>query len=840
MIDVLNNEEIEELLALRKCSGTAEIMDFYMPLSDKLQYYFMELFGCSVTSELPIFIGKSEIGSFHSPEAEGVNIQIEQEENQFLIVLTDFISVMSMFQFSDTEAHSHTPEKIKDIATGVYSKLGSFINALLYSDYESIVTPLPDEKSKYPHMGAGVNMVFCVEQKIKFQLTMYPSKKVAERISDVSFHDFRKEPRGYKLYDFKRPDKFTKEHVRCISIMHESFAKRIAFGLSLILQSDVQIRVASVDQLLFEEFMRSLKMPSHLGIVSMNPLKGKSLLEMDASISDAIINRIVRCADPCIEIKSGYTEIEEAVLKNIFDQLVIILGEVWNQIFDLRPIITQLETKDYLTEIVPSTEIVALITLEAKVGNIEGEINLCIPYITIEPILELLRPKYMDSYTSRKIELPAHIKDDIINTRFKRVVQFNCFSTSVTPASLLKGQYGTLPINSEVVGRYEYLPISNSNYTPKETKSKKEQVIKQEFREFIRNIPLPFELQFEDQIIDYNAYLSEGESSATILLSDFIQKNGTLFLGKTKIAEVILVSGNKGLSLKNVNQEIELNALALEEILLDTKFTVCCEMGVAYIPLEDILRMGNGSIIQFNQLVGDTLNLVIDESGYLIGKGEAIVLDGNIGIRVTEVTPVGTGMHVENQITMNVPAIRVRFIIGRTSLNLQELINLKEDSCIKFEEIAGGASSLVFDNGLVLEAEVVVIDENFGARVIIKEKQHTETKKNLLIENSQIESESMDNLKSAQTKIPFEYIRQANSVNLWNCIRMEHPQTIAVILSQLNHKKVSFILKKLPVETKKEVAKRLKHIDLISPMVLREIESILEMKLEYLNCHEGK
>lgn len=207
--------------------------------------------------------------------------------------------------------------------------------------------------------------------------------------------------RKIKIYDFKRPDKFSKEQIRTVSIMHETFARLTTTSLSAQLRSLVQVHVASVDQLTYEEFIRSIPNPTTLAVINMDPLKGSAILEIDPAITFSIIDRLFGGQGEGAKVSRDLTDIEQSVMEGIIVRVLGNMREAWSQVIDLRPRLGQIETNPQFAQIVPPTEMVVLVTLETKVGEVEGMMNFCIPYLTIEPIISKLSAQYWYSSVRR-------------------------------------------------------------------------------------------------------------------------------------------------------------------------------------------------------------------------------------------------------------------------------------------------------------------------------------------------------------------------------------------------------------------------------------------------------
>lgn len=221
---------------------------------------------------------------------------------------------------------------------------------------------------------------------------------------DSDNYDFKpvNDTRKIKIYDFKRPDKFSKEQLRTVSNMHETFARLTTTSLSAQLRSLVHVHVASVDQLTYEEFIRSIPTPTTLAVVNMDPLKGNAVLEIDPAITFCMIDRLFGGRGVTSTNKNrDLTDIEQSVMEGIIVRILANMREAWTQVIDLRPRLGQIETNPQFAQIVPPSEMVVLITLETKVGDEEGMMNFCIPYLTIEPIISKLSSQFWFSSVRR-------------------------------------------------------------------------------------------------------------------------------------------------------------------------------------------------------------------------------------------------------------------------------------------------------------------------------------------------------------------------------------------------------------------------------------------------------
>ncbi|MEW5692775.1 MAG: flagellar motor switch protein FliM [Candidatus Hydrogenedentota bacterium] len=193
-----------------------------------------------------------------------------------------------------------------------------------------------------------------------------------------------------KVYDFKRPDRFSKDQIRTLQMMHESFARMATTALSGRLRALTHVHVQSVDQMTYEEFIKSIPHITTIAIIDMAPLKGKAVFEIDPGITYAIIDRLFGGEGKTPNLERELTDVEASVMEKVIIRLLNDLKEAWAGVIFLRPKLDALESNPQFVQVVPPTDMVVLVTFSTKIGDIEGMTNLCIPYITIESIVSKL------------------------------------------------------------------------------------------------------------------------------------------------------------------------------------------------------------------------------------------------------------------------------------------------------------------------------------------------------------------------------------------------------------------------------------------------------------------
>ncbi len=225
--------------------------------------------------------------------------------------------------------------------------------------------------------------------------------------------------RTIKVYDFKRQNKFSKDHIRTLSMIHEAFARILSTTLSGQLRMLVQVEVVSVEQLTFDEYSRSLPSPTILNVFSMEPLVGTALFEVNIDLTSAIIDRMLGGPGRVTRIRRDLTDIERTLISSVTLRILSALSEAWQNVINFSPKLETLEMNPRFIQIVPPSDPIVLITFEAKFGENTGPLSLCIPYIMLEPIMGKISAQAMFA-TARQSQSESHrvgLKDRVVATQ---------------------------------------------------------------------------------------------------------------------------------------------------------------------------------------------------------------------------------------------------------------------------------------------------------------------------------------------------------------------------------------------------------------------------------------
>lgn len=193
--------------------------------------------------------------------------------------------------------------------------------------------------------------------------------------------------KGIKTYDFKHPDRFSKDQTRSLQMLHEHFARLFSTSLSTYLRTITEVKLVSVDQLSYDEFIRSIPNPTCINLFEMAPLEGNALLELSPALSFSIIDRLMGGKGQAFQKNRELTEIEKSILLRVIDRIFDSLQEAWSSVVDLSVQLKATEVNPQLfLQLYLPTEMVILMTLEAHVGESSGTFCVCIPYVVLEPI----------------------------------------------------------------------------------------------------------------------------------------------------------------------------------------------------------------------------------------------------------------------------------------------------------------------------------------------------------------------------------------------------------------------------------------------------------------------
>lgn len=213
-------------------------------------------------------------------------------------------------------------------------------------------------------------------------------------------------------YNFRRPDRLSKEQVRSLYLLHDMFSHSLSSSLPIFLRTISEVTLISVEQQAYVEYLYGLPDPTAIFTLSMNPLQGVAVLELNPSFSFPVIDRMLGGPGVGLREPRAVTEIEQKILEGFLKVVIDDLREAWKPLVELEMQIVGRETRPQLLQIVAPNEVVISIVFSVQIGDARGMMSLCIPAITLEPIIQ----KFNQSFYSRSREVPPQHTRALLDT----------------------------------------------------------------------------------------------------------------------------------------------------------------------------------------------------------------------------------------------------------------------------------------------------------------------------------------------------------------------------------------------------------------------------------------
>lgn len=211
-----------------------------------------------------------------------------------------------------------------------------------------------------------------------------------------------KNEKQVKNYDFARPAKFSKEHLRTLEIIFEHYGRLLSTNLPAYLRKVVQVEVMNSEAVIYSEFSNALSNPVLLGVVNMSPLDGNIVMELQSNLGFSIVDRLLGGNGDPLDKPRDFSEIELVILERIFTICVNLLREPWENVVDINPRLERIETNSQFAQIISPSEMIAIVTINLRIGEVEGLMNICLPYSCLETVMDKLNTKYWFSTMQEK------------------------------------------------------------------------------------------------------------------------------------------------------------------------------------------------------------------------------------------------------------------------------------------------------------------------------------------------------------------------------------------------------------------------------------------------------
>jgi flagellar motor switch protein FliM len=264
-------------------------------------------------------------------------------------------------------------------------------------------------------------------------------------------------------FDFRRPSKFSRDNVRAFQIVHETFARQLSTVLATSLRAIAQVTLTSVEQCTYDEYVRSLPNPSYLMILSLNPLPGAAVLQLPLPIAFTAVDRLLGGSGDSLSPKRPLTEIESNLMRSLVERALRELEYAYETLVRVEAEIIQQEFNPSFAQIAAPSDMALAVRFEMRIGEKKGIASLCIPYTTMQPVLESLASQqlFQDRSAHDPIEWAQSLEDAVSDVTVDVSVVFD--TVSLSAGDVLALEVGDIvplehPVDQPVTVRVDGVP----------------------------------------------------------------------------------------------------------------------------------------------------------------------------------------------------------------------------------------------------------------------------------------------------------------------------------------------------------------------------------------------
>lgn len=258
------------------------------------------------------------------------------------------------------------------------------------------------------------------------------------------------DPVEIRVYDFKRPERVSKDQMMALQTLHEAFARNFGASLSGFLRTIVEVKVATCEQMTYAEFIAGLANPTSFNLIEADQLEGTMCLEISPLIIYPIIDRLLGGSSQDLFIpQRPMTLIEARLVSNVTSRGLTALAEAWLSVKQLEFHVSATESNPQLVQIVPPNEVVVVIGFELKLSNRAGTMNLCIPYNVIEPVMDELSAQSW--FSSARTQRAPQIEERIGRVLERATIEITGLlaNTTITLSDLLSMSVGDMIVTEK-------------------------------------------------------------------------------------------------------------------------------------------------------------------------------------------------------------------------------------------------------------------------------------------------------------------------------------------------------------------------------------------------------
>src|SRR5688500_1690198 len=237
---------------------------------------------------------------------------------------------------------------------------------------------------------------------------------------------------GPQAYDFRRPNKFSREHVRALQIVNETFARQFSNVLASTLRAVSQVTLTSVDQLTYDEYIRSTDAPTYLAILSMDPLPGAGILHLPMAVAMSAVDRLLGGSGTGSYPSRPLTDIEGGLMRGLTQRVLRELSYAFESLIEVDAQLVMQESNPQFAQIAAPTEMVVVATFDMRIGNQAGQATLCLPFSSLQGVLEnfIGKAQFGGHGAQERSAAQAHVAERLQQTSVDVSVTFNPISLS--------------------------------------------------------------------------------------------------------------------------------------------------------------------------------------------------------------------------------------------------------------------------------------------------------------------------------------------------------------------------------------------------------------------------
>jgi flagellar motor switch protein FliM len=194
-------------------------------------------------------------------------------------------------------------------------------------------------------------------------------------------------PREARIFDFRRPNKLNRDHVRNLQIVNETFARQFTTVLSSTLRAIAHMNLKSIEQLTYDEYVRSTPNPTYMAMLSTSPLVGVSVFQCPLRIALTAIDFLLGGKGKGVP-ERVLTEIELGLMRSLLDRALAELAYAFHSVVEIEPGVVRYESNPQFAQIAAPSDMMIVVTFSLKIENEEGDATLCFPFSTLQPVLE--------------------------------------------------------------------------------------------------------------------------------------------------------------------------------------------------------------------------------------------------------------------------------------------------------------------------------------------------------------------------------------------------------------------------------------------------------------------